>query len=68
MQRISAMTYGIRANADSRARDARKTYEIRAFYVLTTDDDGPNPYKLRVKYGWMQRISQMTYELRVKYG
>ena len=68
MQGISAMTYGIRANADSRARDVRKPYEIRAFSVLTPDDDGPNPYKLRVKYGWMQRISQMTYELRVKYG
>ena len=62
------MTYGIRMNADSRARDVRKTYEIRVFYVLTPDGDGPNPYELRVKYGWMQRISQMTYELRVKYG
>ena len=49
MQTISAMTYGIRMNADSRARDVRKPYEIRAFYVLTPDDDGPNPYELRVK-------------------
>ena len=49
MQRISQVTYGIRANADSRARDVRKPYEIRAFYVLTPDDDGPNPDELRVK-------------------
>lgn len=62
------MTYGIRANADSRVRDVRNPCEIRAFSVLTPDDDGPNPYELRMKYGWMQRISQMTGEIRMEYG